>query len=300
VTDGPGADAEGGADRRRSPVVRLLLLGLGAVLVGTGAYLLSIRTGGGQRLDDLAFEGRKATDLSFRRAVAACLRATPVVVLLAALALLVTARRRDRWRAGLVAVAGIVASLVVARGLKLVLTRPALVELAYAGPDNTFPSGHVAVTVATVLAWLSLVAPARRDAASVLGAVVIAAYAVAMLVTGWHRASDVVGGAAVAVAVLTTCTAAAWRPGEGSVDESRPVAPTTLGPRARAAVVAGAALATSSTVLAMAGPRGYPGHPLWAQLLAVAVCSALGAAAALAFASALGGGPEPRVRTPGT
>ncbi|MCP9619350.1 phosphatase PAP2 family protein [Nocardia otitidiscaviarum] len=118
-----------------------------------------------------------------------------VLPLLAAAALWF-ARRRLWWRAGFVLLAPEFAVVVNTWVLKPLWDRPLHDYLAY-------PSGHTVHLVAAVTA-VALAADHRgfRVAAVGVGAVVLAGVTVGMVGLGYHYVTDVVGGAAAAVALV--------------------------------------------------------------------------------------------------
>ena len=123
------------------------------------------------------------------------------VVLLAAVLL-----SRRLWTS-VAAVGVVLGSLGTARVLKEVVVRPDL-EVVGSSTHNSFPSGHVAVVTALVLAFLLVLPPAARWWVLVPGAAAVVVVGASTMITGWHRLSDVVGGALVA-AVLHCLAAAA-------------------------------------------------------------------------------------------
>jgi membrane-associated phospholipid phosphatase len=122
------------------------------------------------------------------------------VVLLAAVLL-----SRRLWTS--VAAVGIVlGSVAAARVLKEVVVRPDL-GVPGSSTHNSFPSGHVAVATALVLAFVLVLPPVARWWFVVPGAMAVVAVAAATMITGWHRLSDLLGGALVAGVLY--CLAAA-------------------------------------------------------------------------------------------
>ncbi|MEO6090742.1 MAG: phosphatase PAP2 family protein [Umezawaea sp.] len=104
------------------------------------------------------------------------------------------------------AVVVVLGSVVAARVLKEVVVRPDL-GVSGSSTHNSFPSGHVAVATALVLAFLLVLPPVARWIVLVPGVVLVMAIAAATMITGWHRLSDLVGGALVAGVLY--CLAAA-------------------------------------------------------------------------------------------
>jgi membrane-associated phospholipid phosphatase len=117
----------------------------------------------------------------------------PGLAAISALVVLVIAVARGRWRAAIAPAALVLLTLVMSTALKdFVVSRPYLGDFGYA--ENTFPSGHTAVTVAVLVAffWLlprlhPLVAIPLTGFSSTAALFQVASYA--------HRLSDVIGGA---------------------------------------------------------------------------------------------------------
>ncbi|MDX6372990.1 MAG: hypothetical protein QOD98_1978 [Nocardioidaceae bacterium] len=162
-------------------------------------YAVGVWTPAGQLLDQQAMRWVAAhTALDSGAAlVLGALTATTVAVATAALVLVALAVHGAR-RALVVGLAPPVV-LALARLLKLFLERPDLLPSDYA---NSFPSGHVAA-VAAVAASVALALPDRfrGRALATLLAVPVAVTAVATVVLRWHRPSDTLGGALLAVLV---------------------------------------------------------------------------------------------------
>ena len=103
-------------------------------------------------------------------------------------------------RGGLRVLAMITAANVLTQLLKYaVLQRP---DFAEAASDNTFPSGHTVVFTSVLLGLLMVLPAAVRPIAGVLAGVVLGVVAFQLLEFGWHRASDVVGGVLLVVAMV--------------------------------------------------------------------------------------------------
>ncbi len=121
----------------------------------------------------------------------------PLTVAAATCGLTVAAWHRTGRRAGVDVVLGVVAALALAESGKALLPTTSHPRGGGLGLAGTFPSGHLAVTSALVLAALALGGPALVR--WVAGPVVVLAAAVAVVVVGWHRPSDAVGGVLAAV-----------------------------------------------------------------------------------------------------
>jgi len=98
----------------------------------------------------------------------------------------------------------VVVSLVAAEVLKrIVLERPNLVTAPGDLTHNSFPSGHTTIAVSLMLALIIVVPYGLRPWAALLAAawgVAISGYTVT---AGWHRPSDTIGAALLAVGVAS-------------------------------------------------------------------------------------------------
>ncbi|MFF2622094.1 phosphatase PAP2 family protein [Oerskovia jenensis] len=191
----------------RVPLLLAAALVLGALFAAT--YVVTVRTLAGQQLDNGAFVSWQQLN-PFLGSFAQVLRpALPVALGVVCAVLGVLALRARRWRAVVRAVAVVVVTIPFARWLRDgALDRPDLADLAY--PQNTLPSGHVAVTAALCVAVLFLWP--RRSGALVAWAVVVSLVAcVASLLEHAHRPSDVVASLAL-VGALTCLVLACTQP----------------------------------------------------------------------------------------
>ena len=257
-----------GTAARRVTERRLLALVLGGAVLSVLAYLVAVRSGAGQILDDWAFEGRKATNLDARRAVADVLRVlTGVAVAGVAVAECVVAVRRRRWPLAVGAVVAVGGAVLLTTWLKDVLPRPFLTE-TFTSNDNTYPSGHMAAVAAAAI-WGLVVCPPDRRGAVLRGAAPAAAgMGIALLGTGWHRPSDVVGAVALDVAWCGALAVLLVRPADlGSSDEG------LWDVSMRRIVVVTLVLAVAVTV-SLRLPAN-PQHRLWAYLVAVVAVAGL-------------------------
>jgi membrane-associated phospholipid phosphatase len=201
-------------------------------------YVVAVRTGWGQRIDNAALAGR-TTRPAVQRATAHLLDTITLSSLVlgsAVIALIAVARRR--MHLAVTAGALLLVANVTAQVLKdRVLTRSLLVSPDPLGPS--FPSGHATVAMSLTIA-LVLVVPARMRAATAIGGLLYACAVGAGTVTaGWHRASDVIGGYLVAIGTGAAASAAlvVWR-GTGRGRGSEPRQTPLLSP-----VLAGVGLA---------------------------------------------------------
>ena len=103
-----------------------------------------------------------------------------------------------RWRAGAALGIGLIGAVASAEVLKVVLPRPDLAPrieaMMGAHAANSFPSGHVTIVTASVIAALILIPAAHRGAPTLLAGLLVAAVSCAVVAAGWHRPSDALGG----------------------------------------------------------------------------------------------------------
>ncbi|WP_405431933.1 phosphatase PAP2 family protein [Micromonospora sp. NBC_00617] len=111
-----------------------------------------------------------------------------------------------RLRAGVVGVGMVLCAVATAGAVKSALPRP---DFAIEGSTthNSFPSGHVAVATALVLAYLLVLPGWARRWLVVPGAAGVSVIGPATMIAGWHRFSDVLGGVLLSAALF--CLAAA-------------------------------------------------------------------------------------------
>lgn len=159
-----------------------------------GAYLLFVRSGIGQRLDEAGFIGGKVVRRGLVGDAESLLGGIEVTVLLIALgAIGLLAMWRGRAQLATVVLAVVVGSNLTTQVLKhSVLERPHLISDAFRLP-NSFPSGHVTAIASLAIAAV-LVMPRRlRPATALVGTVAALVVGFATVAAGWHRSSDVIG-----------------------------------------------------------------------------------------------------------
>jgi membrane-associated phospholipid phosphatase len=205
----------------QSEARRLLALGVLCALLTAALYVIFVRTGLGQRIDDAALDGRAALSARSINSADDLLRTVSVAsVAILGGGIVLVAVMRTRFLLAAAAAAVIAGANVTTQVLKAVLPRPDLIAgQAEIDIGNTLPSGHTTVAASIAVAAL-LVAPRRlRGAVAVVGVLYAAAIGVATLTAGWHRPSDaiaavsvVVGWGALAACVIVVRTA----PGEHS------------------------------------------------------------------------------------
>lgn len=180
---------------------RLVLAALGLVLLGalTLLCLWAVRTAAGQEQDIVLFADAQSANATLA-APASLLRSTlPVALAVVCAVLMTVAVVERRWRSVLASAALVGTAALAARWLRTVLERPYLGDHGYL--ENTFPSGHVAVTTALVVAAVLLWPASSRRAPAVVAPVVVAIACVVSVVGHAHRPSDVVGAVLLALGV---------------------------------------------------------------------------------------------------
>ncbi|MFJ7204983.1 phosphatase PAP2 family protein [Streptomyces sp. NPDC098789] len=219
-----------------------------ALPLAVAAYLIAVRTSGGQRWENAVLLSGGGGRLGPTAAVEHALGTLTAGSLgVAVVAVVTVGVIRRRYLLAAVAGGSVVATALAARILKgTLLTRP-LLDIGHGAPvHNSLPSGHSAIAMSVAAAAL-LVTPAGRWRPLVGGPVL--AWAVAMgactVVAGWHRPSDVVTGnllalGTAALAVLLLGVAGHVRAARPREDGRRRVLVVPLA--VLAAVGAGAAL----------------------------------------------------------
>ena len=186
----------GRSPSRRRGLVAAVLLALLASLLAGAAYTVFVRTTVGQRVDQSALvrvDGRPQATMQ----LAATLNELTIGVAVAVLTccvLIALARRRFAYALAAVALVG--GANVTTQLAKQLLPRP---ELGY-GDVNSLPSGHTTVTMSLAVALLLVLPSVSRGLVVLVGSLGTTVVGVGMVVTGWHRPSDVVVAFAVCAA----------------------------------------------------------------------------------------------------
>lgn len=239
----------------------------------------AVHTLPGRLVDGRSLRGALLTESPAAALLERVLDLISVGALLVAIAgILAIALARGRWAAGLGALAVLAGANVSTQVLKqTLLVRPDLgLDERTPATLNSLPSGHVTVAFSAVVA-LVLVLPARlRGPVAVAGVVLTSAVTMAVMSSGWHRASDalaaclVVGAwVALVLVVLALLAGSRWDGGpSGGV-------PRLLG-RAAGVLTGLGALATAALL-----PVPVPGG-------AVVLLSAYAAGVALTAGTAAG------------
>jgi membrane-associated phospholipid phosphatase len=187
-------------DRRPAVVGWFAALAAACALATAIAFLVAIRTAGGQRLDDAA-RGRLSPFREPRAysATESLLETISVSSLaLFGLGIMAVAIVRGRPRLALGAGAVVVGANLTTQVLKSGLDRPDLVNGLGPSP-GAFPSGHVTVAMSLAMALVLVAPPALRWVAAVAGCGYAAVVGVAVLALDWHRPSEVIAGDLVCV-----------------------------------------------------------------------------------------------------
>jgi membrane-associated phospholipid phosphatase len=207
-------------DQRTTGIaVRLVTLGVAALVAMGGVYLATTFTTRGQRVENALLEARDAQLRGGPTTSAEVLATVSVWSLVATIAgVVVVALVRNRPRLALGAGAVIAGSIVTTELLKtVILPRPALDPTAPPWhTDNIFPSGHTTIAAATAVAFVLVVPYRLRGAAALAGGLYAAVVAGATLEAGWHRTSDALGAILLVLGVaLCACGALVWWRGPG-------------------------------------------------------------------------------------
>lgn len=203
---GPPPARAGDTGPHRRQQVLALVVGVLSVVAFVALYLHFVRTASGQAMDERIH--RRATHLGFGtswREVRPVVGVISVGTLVVGVAFaMVVALLRRRPLEALAAAAVVFAANVTTELLKLGLGRP---DFGVAGTaNNSFPSGHTTVA-ASLVAALAIVAGARlRPYVLLFGVPFAALIALATLLSGWHRPSDL--AAAGFVVLAWSCLAA--------------------------------------------------------------------------------------------
>jgi membrane-associated phospholipid phosphatase len=280
---------------RLSPLIRMALwCACGLIAL----YLFSVWTPLGQRLDDVLLHAAWRVEhvspqngslnrLAAERAEALS-RLWPtrrshgeyLAAAGATLALVIGLVRRQ-WRAGLAAF-GLVAAVLISNELlkKAVLGRPDLFSSEVPlTSHNSFPAGNTSTATALVLALILVAPPGARRYVARIGGAWAGTIAISTVVTGWHRVSDNLGSALLALGLF--CVAAALArprpPKRGAESIATPAQRRRHLPDRRTAILAGVAAIVLSVSTAF--------HPGTTDLLTL---GALPVGLAPAFAAILG------------
>jgi hypothetical protein len=177
-----------------------MLLALACVAALVITWVIAIRTEAGQRADQKAIESRAVVDeetLDVARDVLDTISVAELAVAGGVLVFVGLFRRRLllALSVGTVILGANVTTEVLK---KVVIERPDLLD-NFESFGNTFPSGHATVAMSLAVAAVLVVPRRFRGTAALAGVAYASAVSTAVLVTGWHRPSDALGAAFVAV-----------------------------------------------------------------------------------------------------
>lgn len=179
------------------------------LLAFLAVHLLAVRTPFGQRAENALFGGEGAgpawiygwSGAAYGSSAMPPLEHTALPTLVVGTALVAAvALVRRRWRQGCAALGVIVATVGGKEIARAVLPRPDLVGARASLLEASFPSGHVAVPAALVLAAVLVASPRVRPYVTAAGMLWLAVTAAAVLATYHHRPSDVLGTTLLACA----------------------------------------------------------------------------------------------------
>ncbi|WP_410872714.1 phosphatase PAP2 family protein [Nocardia sp. A7] len=243
--------------QRRWPGIAVI-----AVAVATATYLLAVRTGTGQAIENAALRGAdQASARDANQASHSLDQITVYSLAVAVVAVAAIAALRKRFDLLIAAVGVIVAGQVIVQPLKrYVLPRPELVDITGHYAQNSLPSGHTTIAM-TVLFATIIVVPYRWRG---LALVIVLTWAVGIghytLTAKWHRLSDTI--AADAISLALACLASWWVVARGGVRRYTG--------RAKVIAVLVTVFATASAVLTAALGAVLWGVPLSEEGVAVA------------------------------
>lgn len=242
-------------DRRTPDPARRFLAATAAYVAALlGLYGLFVGTETGQRLENSALQASTLRDIEVRADSLTYLSGVSVATFVGAMAVIaLIAMLRRRPGLGVLAVATMGVAVLLAEVLKVLLPRPELVE----GPvwilRNSFPSGTATVAASVAMGAL-LVAPDRiRWLVLPLAAGLTAIVGQATQVTGWHRASDALGGIALTGAVACI--------GLYVLARNRHVRPSTVGrvhPRVFGLLIAAAGIVVAVGLVLLLAFAAFP------------------------------------------
>jgi membrane-associated phospholipid phosphatase len=175
------------------------LTAVSAAIALAMTYVLAVRTEAGQLIDTHAMTilGRYVTGADWTATLLSAISPATVLLATASLALFLWAARGAAAAAAATTTAA--GTIVGAIALKVALVRPMLIDQS----ANSFPSGHVAA-VAGLAAAATFAAKSRwRLPIALAGLAGVLMTGLATVALQWHRPSDVLGAALLAITVAT-------------------------------------------------------------------------------------------------
>ena len=264
-TTSPASRPPVAADRDRSQeapsYLQLLLLSVSAAIGVIVVYLVAIRTGWGQEIDEKTLLGNGViSDVRADQAdrflrIVSVGTLTLATTLVAAVAFL-----RGRPRMAIIAAASIAVALLSTELLKLViLERPPLTRTFLNEGQNSYPSGHTTIGMSVCVAAMLVVPPRLRMVTALGAGAVAAAFGVAVVAASWHRPSDAIGAYLVCIAIgaLAAALIEAYPDERARADRRARPARTSFDAPELALIGLGLALLAVFGVAAL-GARGIP------------------------------------------
>ncbi|QPZ38017.1 phosphatase PAP2 family protein [Paramicrobacterium chengjingii] len=184
---------------------RSILVAIVAALGFVVSFFMAVQTQLGQRVEDRVLD----SSLYSERSPLLALVTVPNLAIALAVIVLIGALRRA-WADTVIAAAAMGLSNVLGQLLKhQILQRPDFSIDAV----NTFPSGHTIAFTSIAFALVIVLPHAVRPLVMPVFSAVLGLVSAQLVVFGWHRPSDIVGGALLVLAV--TATVSAFRPATG-------------------------------------------------------------------------------------
>jgi membrane-associated phospholipid phosphatase len=175
---------------RAAPYGAAALCAAGIVAV----YFVFVLNRTGRLADNRALELVMEFGSRARPAALALLDTVSVqAVIVCVLAAMLIAVLRRRIGLALLVAGLVAASNVSTQVLKLMLDRPAATE----GLENSLPSGHATAALSIVVALLAVFPLVLKPLVVIFGGAYATAIAMATIVAGWHRPSDVIAAGLV-------------------------------------------------------------------------------------------------------
>ncbi|MGO1385053.1 MAG: phosphatase PAP2 family protein [Arachnia sp.] len=174
---------------------------MSAVVALWVTYEFAVGTRSGQLLDTriMDFVARSLEGVSWASTILDVI--SPVTSLIATACVAVFAWLHRSAAVAMAATTTVLGTMTLAVVLKEILVRPTLVD----GSLNSLPSGHVAAVAGLAAGTVMAVSrPVSRVLLIVAGLVAVAVTGLATLAVEWHRPSDVVASALIAVVVAMT------------------------------------------------------------------------------------------------
>lgn len=188
----------------RVPKAAAFKLAVWSLVAYLAIWILLVNTRIGQQLDDRALIARGILPKDFVRAIDDFLAfSTPLFAAFFCAILLVLGWRTQRIRMGIAMTLSFGITEVVGETLKYVEERRILDPNLYAALGNktfnSFPSGTTALAAGFVLGLIALSTQQFLKLSFRLGLLFIQLVAIFVVLAGWHRPSDALGGIALAV-----------------------------------------------------------------------------------------------------